>query len=166
MTAIEQAYASNTESIIPTFEFAHPAFTNGVLYLVQSHYDLEATTEAGTNVTFLKSSISYTYPAKNTEGQQDINIQLDNVSNQVWIEINKVVKYNRANDAVKIKCTVRGYLPSDLTGPSGEIFKLPVVNTAINDRTATIRASYTPIPDVSWPRLRYYPTKYPGTKYT
>ena len=94
MSALEQAYASNTETLIPAFEFSHSAITSGTLRLVQSYYDLTATLESGSSVTFSKSGIGFSYPPKTTEGRQDLNIQLDNVSNNVWTEILSIVNAN------------------------------------------------------------------------
>mgnify|MGYP000513007664 CR=1 FL=1 len=164
MSAIEQAYASNASTPLVVFEFLHSAFTGGAIRLAQSYYDIEATLEDLSTQTFSKSGIGFAYPEKSTEGRQDLNIQIDNVSREVWQEIKKVITANRTTTE-KVICKMRTYLPSDLTAPAGAIYMFTVTKTSVMRDTATFRASYTPIPNVSYPRKRYYTTDYPGLKY-
>jgi hypothetical protein len=162
--ALETAYASNEATPLVTVEFAHSAFDGGYIRLVQSFYDLTATTENSETVTFNKSGINLSLPEKTTDGRQDLRIEIDNVSNAVWTEIKKAVTANRTTQE-KINCTFRNYLEADLSAPAGPVYKFVVSSTSINITTATIIASYTPIPDTYYPRYRYYPTVFSGVKY-
>lgn len=163
--ALQQAYASNASTPLLTLEFTHSAITGGVLRLVQSKYDLVATTESGEAVTFSAApAMNLTLPDNSTDGSQDLQIQIDNASNRIWTELAKIVAANRVT-AEKVLCKYRPYLESDLSAPSGGVYSLTVTGSAINRATATISATYTPIPESAYPRLRYYATKYPGVKY-
>lgn len=164
MTAIEQAYASNTESPILTVQIVHPAITGGTIRLAQSSTDIQATDEGSNLVTFRASAIKVTRPDKSTDGDQVLSIQIDNVSNEVYREITSVINYNRSLEQ-QAACIFRTFLPSDLTAPSGPIYELVISGTAINALTATISATFSPMPDISFPRRRYYPTVFPGVKY-
>ena len=162
--ALQRAYASNEATPLMTIEFAHSAFTDGYIRLVQSFYDLTATTEDAEEVTFSKSGINLSLPEKSTDGRQDLKIEIDNVSNLVWQEIKKVITANRTTQE-KITCKFRNYLEADLSEPAGAVYKFTVSSSSINVTTASITASYTPIPDSYFPRFRYYPTVFSGVKY-
>lgn len=164
MTAIEQAYAINAATPILTIELSHSALTDGVLRLVQSNTDLVAGIEDSSTVTFSKSGLSITRPSRDTTGTQSITLDIDNVSNLVWTEINKVVTANRSSKE-KIICKLRTYLAADLTAPADAGYVLQVSNTSINRTTARIIATYAALYDTSFPKDRYYPTVYKGLKY-
>lgn len=162
---LERAYASNEATPLLTLEFIHPALEGGALRLVRSYNDITATLESGFTVTFLAApALNVTLPENSTEGTQDLSIRLDNVSNQVWSQISAIATANRASQT-DIKCNCRPYLLSDLSAPAGGTYSLTVKSTAINRVTAIVNATYLPIPNTAYPRLRYYSTKYPGVKY-
>jgi len=162
--ALEQAYASNAATPLLTVEFIHSALNDGVLRLVESNYDLTATLEDSSIVTFAKSGISTRLPDKNSDGSQSISIGIDNTSNLVWNEIKAVVAANRSGQE-RIICKIRPFLESDLSAPPGSPFIFTVLSSSINSTSAQLVAAYTPIPDTYYPRYRYYPTLYPGVKY-
>lgn len=164
MTALERAFASNEATPILTVDISHSAITGGVLRLARAYSDLTATIEGGSTVTFLRSGIGISYPEKSTEGRQDLNIQIDNVSNVVWQEINSVVVANRTTQERAV-CKMRAFLESDLTAPQGEVYTFTITGTSITRSSAVIRATYTPIPDTEYPRHKYYSNSYPGVKY-
>ena len=162
MTAIEQAFASNTETPLMTVELSHSSF--GTSRLVKAYYDLEATLETSSTVTFTAAGISLSYPEKTTDGRQDLSIQIDNTNNEVWTQISNVINASRASSE-KVVCKMRSFLESDLSAPHGGVYTFTVMETTANRNVAAIRASYTPIPDTAYPRHRYYSTTYPGVKY-
>jgi hypothetical protein len=164
MTALNQAYASNDQTPLITLEFLHSALSGGALRLVQGYYDIQATLEDSTTVTFSASGIGVTLPEKSTDGRQDLDIQLDNVSNLVWQEISGVVTASRASSEVVI-CKYRPFLESDLSAPAGAAYVLAVTQSSINRVTASLTASFAQIPDMAYPKGRYYPTVYPGLRY-
>ncbi len=162
--AIQQAYASNSETPLLTVEFINTALDDGSLKLVESNYDLTATTEDDDTVTFSRAGINISLPEKNTDGNQSITISIDNTNNLVWQEIKKVVTANRISRQ-PIKCKFRAFLESDLSAPAANPYLFTVTSSSINRSVASITASYTPIPDTFYPRYKYYPTIYPGVKY-
>lgn len=164
MTALEQAYASNNDTILWTIEISHSAITGGVIRLVRAYSDLTATLEDSSVVTFQASGVGINFPGKNANGQQDLEFQLDNVSREIFQELKAVKTANRTTQE-KTVLKFREFLESDTSSPAGAVYTLNVSEVNINNRTAYFRGIYTPIPDMSYPRLRYFPTLYPGLKY-
>jgi hypothetical protein len=162
--ALEKAYASNTATPLHTLEFLHSAITGGALRLVQGYEDIEATLEDSSVVTFSASGFGLALPERGTDGKQDLRIQLDNVSLVAYDEI-KAAKTATRTTEEKIICKYRPFLESDLSAPAGATFVLTVTRTAVTRSTVSVNATYTPIPEVSWPVKRYYTTEYPGLKY-
>lgn len=162
--ALNKAYASNTETPLDTFEFTHASLTGGVQRFVISKYDLSATLENASVVTFSAISAESKLPSRNVDGSQDIEITLDNTNGAVWAQLNAVVTANRTT-TTPVLCTYRPYLESDTSAPATAALTFPVKSSSINRSTATIRASYTPLPNTTFPRGRYYATNYPWLKY-
>lgn len=162
MSAIARAYASNEATPISTFEFSHSAIST--MYFVQGYYDVEATTESGKAVTFLKSGLGFSLPERSTEGVQELQIQIDNLSNETYEKLRTIQLSMRQNDE-RAKIKYRPYLEADLSAPSGAVFTLSMTSASITRNQATILANWAPFPDSSYPRKRYYPTLYAGVKY-
>lgn len=162
MTAIAQAYASNEATPLSTFEFIHSSITT--LRFVQAYYDLEATLEDLSVVTFSKSGLGFQLPERSTDGQQDLQIQIDNLSNDVYTALRTIQDSMRLSDEKAI-IKYRPFLESDLSAPAGAAVRLFVSAATITRSQATIVASWSPFPDAVYPRYRYYPTLYPGVKY-
>lgn len=162
MTAIARAYASNEATPLETLEFSHSSITT--MYFVRAFYDLTATLESSTEVTFVRSGLGIQLPEKSTDGQQELQIQIDNLSNDVYQTLSTIQNSMRSTDEKAI-IKYRSYLESDLSAPAGAVIKLIMTSASVNRRTASIRASWSPFPDASYPRYRYYPTLYPGVKY-
>jgi len=163
-TALERAYASNESTPLLTIEFLHASLTGGALRLVQAYSDLTATLEDATTVTFTAAAIDIQLPEISTDGRQDLSISIDNTNNVAWDQIKAVTIANRITES-KIICKYRPFLESDLTAPAGATYVLTVTGGSINRHTATLRATYTPIPETNFPRGRYYPSDYPGVRY-
>lgn len=166
MTALNQAYASNSETPVHTFEFLHSSVTGGAIRLVQGYYDIQATLEGSPpqTVTFSKSGITVSLPQKSSDGRQDLDIELDNVSNAVWQELQSAITAIRTTNE-RIICKYRPFLESDLSAPAGPTYVFTVMQAVTTRKTAGIRASFAVLPDTAYPRKRYYPTIYPGLKY-
>lgn len=162
MTALEQAYASNDSTPLNTLEFSHSSIDT--IYLVQGFYDIPANLETGPLVTFQKSGIGIQLPERSTDGQQELQIQLDDVSNTVYQSLRAVQLSMRDSDEKAI-IKYRPYLEADLSAPAGAVLSLVMTGASIRRGTATIRATWSPFPDLSFPRYRYYATKYPGVRY-
>lgn len=162
MTAIARAYASNEATPLNTLEFSHSAITT--MYFVQAYDDLSATLEDATEVTFLKSGLGIQLPERSTDGQQELLIQIDNLSNEVYENLRAVQLSMRSTDE-RAFIKYRPYLESDLSAPSGAVIRLIMTGASVNRATASIKASWAPFPDSTYPRYRYYPTLYPGLKH-
>jgi hypothetical protein len=163
-TALETAYASNTDTPLDTLEFLHSALPGGALRFVRGYYAIEATLEDASTVTFEPAGFAVVLPERGVNGAQNLDIQFDDVSQAVWQSLNAVITANRTTQE-KTFCIYRPYLEADLSAPAGASYKLLVTSSVVNRNSASFRASWAPIPDISWPRLRYYPTIYPGVKY-
>jgi hypothetical protein len=168
--ALQQAYASAAATPLNTISLLHTGLTGGNRAFVQGKYDLTATIETSASVTFERSGLGISLPNKGVNGRQDITFQLSNVSRDAWGEIKSIIAQNRSdilagNPVEKITLEFRQFLESDLTAPSGAVYKMIVVSSSVNLMTLTVTASFMPIADVSWPRNRYYATDYPGVRY-
>ena len=162
MTALEQAYASNEATPLNTLEFSHSSITT--LRFVQGYYDLQANLETGPLVTFQKSGFGFQLPERSTDGQQELQIQLDNVSNIAYQNLATVQQSMRSADEKAI-IKYRPYLESDLSAPAGAVLSLVMTGASVKRDSVFIRATWSPFPDVTYPRHRYYPTKFPGLRY-
>lgn len=162
MSAIAKAYASNEATPLETLEFSHSSIPT--LYFVRAYYDLTATLENSTEVTFTRSGIAMQLPESSTDGQQELEIQIDNASNDVYQNLATVQASMRSSDE-KALIVYRSFLESDLSEPASTPIRLFMSSSSINRQTATIRASWSPFPDASYPRYRYYPNLYPGLKH-
>jgi hypothetical protein len=164
MAAINQAYASNSETALQTIEFAHSTISGGYLRLVKAKYDLTATLENSNEVTFTRASIKIQRASRATSGKQDLNFVISNLNNVAWRELNAIVIANRTSEE-KLICKYREYLESDLSQPASGVYPLTVISTSSNRIAVTFHAGYTPLPNMAFPRFRYYPTIFPGLKY-
>ena len=160
---LAEAYAGNTETPILTVEIKHSALTGGVLRLVQGVEDLTATIPSVGGVTFTAAGIDILVPSKDSEGTQQLTINIDNVSNMIYAEMIKIVTANRSSQE-EVEVNTRVYIPSDLSAPQQSI---PMIasSAAVNTTTARISAIFAPLYDNFFPRLKYYPNAYHGVKY-
>jgi hypothetical protein len=168
--ALQQAYASAEQTPVYTIRLLHTGLTAGARSFVQGKYDLTATLETAAVVTFQKTGMAINLPQKGVNGRQDISFQLSNVSREAWNEIKAVIASNRAqviagNEPEKIILEFRQFLESDLSAPSGPVYKMIVMNSSVDLMTLSITASFMPIADMSWPKFRYYAETYPGVRY-
>lgn len=164
MSELDKAWNSATATPLNTLEFLHSGLTGGALRLVQGFYDIEATLEDATTVTFTAAGFGLNVPKKSSDGRQDLQIQLDNVSKEVYDQIVLAKTATRTTEE-KIICKYRRFLEADLSAPAGATLRLTVTQTTVSRQTATIVAKYTPIPDILWPYKRYNTNDFPGLKY-
>ena len=169
-TALQQAYASAAETPVYTVRLLHTGLTGGARAFVQGKYDLSATLETSQVVTFQKTGMAISLPQKGVNGRQDISFLLSNVSREAWAEIKSVIETNRANviagnPVETIKLEFRQFLESDLSAPAGPVYKMIVMSSVVNFMQLNITASFMPLADISFPKLRYYSDKYPGVRY-
>lgn len=162
--ALERLYASNSDIHIHALEIFHSGITGGVLRIAQSFDDIEATLEDSTTVTFAAACINILPPEKTTDGEQYLNIEIDNSGNDVWPQISSVIDATRSAEE-EIICKYRAYVLSDLSEPGSATLRLIIRSGVINRVSASLRAEYTPIPDTVYPRNRYYASKFPGVKH-
>ena len=168
--ALQQAYASASETPLNTIRLIHSGLTGGVRAFVQGKYDLTATIETAASVTFNKAGLAINLPKKSVDGRQDISFQLSNVSREAWQELKAVIAQNRAdliagNPIEKITLEFRQFLESNLSQPAGPVYKMVIMNSSVDLMTLSVTASFMPMADMSWPKLRYYADNYPGVRY-
>lgn len=162
--ALKRAYASASETPILTLEIAHEAITT--VKLAQSYAAI--ITYDGT---FASAAISEKLPDKNTEGDQALLFSISNLDNAVMYRLSQILTYNREVADAIATCTLRHYLPSDIVASptsataSGPVIELIITSASINWKTATITAKYSPLPNVSFPKRRYFTSQYTGLRY-
>ena len=162
MTAIARAYASNEATPLSTLEFSHPSIST--MYFVQAYEDLTASLETGSVVTFRKSSFDVRIPQRSTDGTQELQIQIDNITNEAYQALNTIQQSMRSSPEKAI-IKRRSYLESDLSSPSDGVLRLILTSAVVNRNQASISAKWAPFPESVYPRYRYYGTVYPGVKY-
>lgn len=168
--ALQNAYASSSETPVDTIRLVHAALTGGERCFVKGVKPITATLETSEVKIFQASGLALTLPKKGDNGSQDLDFELNNVSREAWKEIYSVVNYNRdrlrANLAKEhVQLEYRRFLPSDLTQPQGGVYRMVVTNTGTDPFRAQIRASFLPLADKAWPIRRYYPAIFPGVRY-
>ena len=162
MTALNQAYASNDQIIYNTLEISHSSITT--MYLVDDSSDLIATLEDSTEVTFSAAGLNISLPEKTTEGRQDLTFSASNIDSSIWDLVDTVITANRTTEERAI-CKFRTFLPSDLSAPIGGVYTMTIINVNLNRQAATFTVSFQALPDLAYPRLRYYSNIYPSVKY-
>lgn len=163
-SALERAYASAENTPLATLEIIHTSISGGVLRLVSDFEDLEATIEDSSTVTFTAAAFTARLAEKSSDGQQQLDIAIDNTNNLVWNQLSAVITANRLSES-QVILKFRPFFRSDASAPAGAVYSFAVKSTSINTSRATIRASYNQLPDISYPTKRYYTTQYPGLKY-
>lgn len=163
-TALNKAYASNSETPLETYEFLHSSLTGGVLRLIKGFYDLEGTLEDSSVVTFTAAGVNSRLPEKSTDGNQSIELTLDNTNGTAWAQLSSAIAANRITEEAII-CKYRPYLESDTSAPAAAALILTVMSSSSNRNAVSLQAAYTPLPESTFPRSRYYATNYPWLKY-
>lgn len=156
--ALQQAYASNTETPILAFDFIHSAFSGGILRYVQS----STNKNLGGNI-YTAFSIKALLPKNDSDGTQQLTINIDNVSHQVYQELNSVIVANRSTNE-KTRVIMKTFLPSNLASEQTSI-ELVCISASINITSAQITAIYAPLYDSYYPRNRYYTNVYRGLRH-
>lgn len=168
--ALKRAYASSEDVPVNTIRLIHSTFAEGEHLFVQGKQEFNATLETGEDKVFRPMGLAIQLPKKGVSGQQDLTFQMSNVSREVWQEIKRVINTNR--DAIKsglepevITLEYRSFLETDATAPHGGVLKMTVNSTSCDLQTSTLKASFLPMADISFPRLRYYSSIFPGVRY-
>lgn len=169
-SALQNAYASSSETPIDTIRLVHSGLTGGERCFVKGVKPLTATLETAVTKTFQAAGLALSLPQKGDNGAQDLDFELNNVSRAAWAEIRAVVDYNRTRLRSNlmpefVKLEYRRFLPSDLTQPQGGVYRMVVINTGTDPVKAQLRASFLPLADKAWPLRRYYPALFPGVRY-
>lgn len=174
---LQQFHASNPvgEQRAITLELAHSAIVTtlsaqvdsaGYLRLAQSFYDLTCAVDTASppaTATFHASGFGFRLPARNTDGHQDLNFQIDNVSRDAWLII-KAVQAATRTSAERAIMTLRVFLMSDLTTIEASYpFTCKTFNVT-RDRVL-VTGTFHDLVNRRFPRLIYTPESYPGATY-
>ena len=167
--ALKQAYASLSDDPIYAIRLVHAGLTNKSRAFIGMHEDLETTLEDGSPVTYQSTGMELSLPEKSGMGKQDISFALSNVSLEAAREIDWVKSYNRqevreGREPEKIYLELRIFVASDLSVPKA-LVRMIVQDTVVDLRKVSLRASFLELANTEWPKRRYYPEFFPGTKY-
>ena len=163
-TALETAYASATTTPLETYEIKHSSLSGGSVYLVKSKYDLVATLEDSSEVTFRAVAMQTSLPGKGGDGGQSQSISISNINGEAWASVKAIGDAIRTTPEEAL-CIYRPYLISDTSEPAGAAFELTIKDASVTRSAVTIQVAYTPLPDVTFPRTRYYSNRFPWLKY-
>ena len=170
-------YASNPvgEQRQVTLEFAHSAIltttsdmvdTDGYLRLAQSHTDITAGTSLVSPspvATFRKAGFGFTFPNKDSTGRQELNFQIDNVSQDAWRVIKAIKEVSRVS-AERCIITMRVHLASDL-GEVQEEYVFTAKRYEITRDSCLVTGAFHELVNRRAPKRLYLPSIYPGLKY-
>ena len=159
MTVINRLYASSgSEVIIGTLQIN---IGDQYYYLCEGYEDITATTEGGNTVTFLACAISFSLPARNEDGTQDLKFSLCNIDGVVSKAIRDAV--DELNESTII---FRQYISTDLSGPAEPPYVMPVKGGSWTAIVVNITAGFKNVLDYAWPRNRFTLPYFPGLRYT
>lgn len=158
MTVLNRLYASSgPEVLIDTLQIN---VGSDVFYLCKGYEEITATTESGTQVTFLACGIDVALPARNSDGTQDLKFAISNVDGLVSTAIKNALNLlNRAT------VTYRQYISTALTAPSSTPYTMAIKSGQWTSLQVQITAGYMNWLDSAWPRFRYTLPNHPGLRY-
>jgi hypothetical protein len=167
MTILNEVYSGQSnDDLIETFEFTHPALTNGRISIAKSSFNLNLGLEnGGPNREFIGYGVDSIQPSKNTDGTSQLTISISNVNNVLWSQLRQVQQANDQGTQEPVVVTSRIYVSSDLSEPAENPLVMNVNSVSLTRQTANITAIFAPLYDSYFPRLRFYPSKYSGVKY-
>ena len=164
MTVLNQAYASNTSTPVLTLEFEHSSLSGGFYRIVQDQVDFDGKIEDDSTVSYTATSVGISEPSRGSDGISQLGIQVDNVSGDVTALVKTIQQSNRVGTPEPVIVRMRGYIRGS-TEIARAAIVMVVTGVTITAQTAQIRASFQPVYDSAFPRLRYYPTLFKGLKY-
>ena len=158
MTVLNRLYASSgPEVLIDTLQIN---VGSDVFYLCKGYEEITATTESGTQVTFLACGIDVALPARNSDGTQDLKFAISNVDGLVSTAIK-----NALNLLTRATVTYRQYISTALTAPSSTPYTMAIKSGQWTSLQVQITAGYMNWLDSAWPRYRYTLPNHPGLRY-
>lgn len=175
---LKEFHASNPvgEQKVTTLEIAHPSITaavsdivdtGGFLRLVRGFSDITAAINdwsPPSTATFRKSGIAFRNPGKDSNGRQELNIQIDNVSRDAWKVVSAIRRANWAGSS-RAGLTLRHYLASDLN-TIAESHVFTIRNFELDRERVMVTAVFHELVNRAAPIERYLPTvTFPGLKY-
>jgi len=168
MTALNQAYASNTETPLLTLEIQPISGANNIR-LYRGYGGLLRTLEGQ----YKPAAIDIKLPERSNDGSTTMNFTVSSAHWTIMLSITSEIDEMRSGNTDPLKCTFRRYLPSVLAATpawpygtfSGAAYEMIIQSVSVNSSVATFNAKFAPLPDVSFPRLRYYSDRFPGLKY-
>jgi len=163
--AIKEAYASAPDDVVilHTLEFLHPSFATPIR-VVHDHVDHEFTLEAsapenaGEEVIFVGYSFEFALPEVMTTGVPEIQISIDNVSDEIE---DNLIQASQSADAVEV--IYRVYLSDDPTGPQNDPpLKLTLIHAMATDLQVVGRATFADVVNRRFPNQDYTAARFPG----
>lgn len=159
MTVINRLYASSgPEVIIGTLQIN---VGEQSYFLCEGYEDITAMTEDGAEVKFFACAISFSLPARNDDGTQDLKFSLCNIDGVVSTAIRE------ATDTLKEGTIIfRKYISTDLSSPAEPPSVMPIKGGSWKPVVVNITAGFKNVLDYAWPRNRFTLPYFPGLRYT
>ena len=158
MTVLNRLYASSgSEVIIETLQIN---IGSTVHYFCKGYDDITATTENGSVITFSAAAIDIAIPARNSDGTQDLQFAISNISGEVSTAIRDALA-----SLTNASLTYRQYVSTDLNAPASVPYTLAIKSGSWTALQAQITAGYMNVLDTAWPRFRYTLNDFPALRY-
>lgn len=157
--SLQRIYASAPvdDGLRETLELSHPQF-------LQSHYitnepaAFTATLETGATVEFAALPFAARLPGSNAQGQQDLQLVIDNVDREIIEELERAATL----PTERITVTYRAYAASDLTQPGATPIALSITSVSAGVTTVEANAGRTDVLNKRFPAVLYDVQQFPG----
>lgn len=145
------------------FRFNFSTFPGGAVRLVQSMFDMQLTEEDGQQHLFQKCGVGFSLPTISANGKQDLDMQFDGISGDVYPHIKNAVNANRERREA-LFVTLLVYNSAD-KNTVRESLPMKVINSSSTAEVVQIRAAYFDINNTIFPRGRYTLDQFGGLEF-
>lgn len=158
MSILNELYVSDISKIM----FNTLEVNDGVSrhFLVDGWDNITATLEDSSTVNFIATAMSISLPAKNSDGTQDLQFSLCNITGEFSNYIQSALRTGRRCELI-----YRIFVEDDLTAPAQAPYKFEVKDGQWTAMQVDIRAGYFNILETAWPRRLYDLVDFPMLRY-
>lgn len=158
-TSLRKFYSSAQSGlyVFQTLEFRHPQFT-AAHRITNNVKEIVVRLEDGTNAKFIGLPFGIRMPARDSNGRQDLSIEVDNVDRQIMEEIDLAAR----DYSTHIQVTFREYTSDYLDAPAANPITLAITDVEISAKSVNLTATRADILNRVFPALLYKTHYFPG----
>lgn len=153
MSIIDRLYASGgDEVILDTLEIR---IGDQQFNLIEAYEDIVLG-----GVTYTACAMDLSLPERSTEGAQDMEFTLGNITGEGSAAIRAALE-----ELTEAAVTFRRFTSDDLNTPAETPYTMTLKTADWTNLQIKLTASFMNVLDMAWPRLRYVLSKFPGLRY-